>query len=109
MRVMAPSSELREFLTSRRGRLSPSDVGLRAGTGRRVTGLRREELAMLAGVSADYYARLEQGRARNVSESVLTAVADALQLDDLERRHLAELVRPAKAEPEKPVRARAAL
>ena len=67
---------------------------------------------MLAGVSADYYARLEQGRARNVSESVLTAVADALRLDDLERGHLAKLVRPPKvdgAESPKPVRARAAL
>ncbi len=65
---------------------------------------------MLAGVSADYYARLEQGRARNVSDSVLTAVADALRLDDLERRHLAELLRPTKTEgADGPVRARAAL
>ena len=76
-----------------------------------MSGLRREELAMLAGVSADYYARLEQGRARNVSDSVLTAVADALRLDDVERKHLTELVRPAKADGSvaAPVRARAAL
>ena len=109
MRTMAPSAELGEFLRSRRARLSPADVGLRASSGRRVTGLRREELATLAGVSVDYYARLEQGRARNVSESVLTAVADALRLDDLERRHLAELLRPTESDPEKPVRSRAAL
>jgi transcriptional regulator with XRE-family HTH domain len=108
---MGSSGELREFLTSRRARLSPTDVGLRPGTGRRVRGLRREELAMLAGVSADYYARLEQGRARNVSDSVLAAVADALRLDDVERRHLSELVRPAKAESrgDQPIRVRAAL
>jgi transcriptional regulator with XRE-family HTH domain len=109
---MAPSHELSEFLRSRRARLSPADVGLRGSAGRRVAGLRREELAMLAGVSADYYARLEQGRARNVSDSVLAAVADALRLDDVERRHLSRLVRPEKAvlaEGDKPVRARAAL
>ena len=68
--------ELSEFLKSRRARLAPADVGLAAArNGRRVTGLRREELAMLAGVSPDYYARLEQGRAANVSEQVLDAVA----------------------------------
>lgn len=109
---MSSSGDLREFLTSRRARLSPADVGLRPGPGRRVRGLRREELAMLAGVSADYYARLEQGRARNVSDSVLAAVAAALRLDDVERRHLTELVRPAKtmtAAGEGPVRPRAAL
>jgi transcriptional regulator with XRE-family HTH domain len=109
---MASSHELSEFLRSRRARLSPADVGLRGNAGRRVAGLRREELAMLAGVSADYYARLEQGRARNVSDSVLSAVADALRLDDVERRHLVQLVRPAtagRADGDKPVRARAAL
>src|ERR1700754_1667284 len=90
--------ELSEFLKSRRARLTPADVGLAAARiGRRVTGLRREELAMLAGVSPDYYARLEQGRAPNVSGQVLAAVAEALQLDDLERRHLTELVRRVKA------------
>ena len=64
--------ELSEFLKSRRARLAPADVGLPAArNGRRVTGLRREELAMLAGVSPDYYARLEQGRAANVSDRYL--------------------------------------
>jgi transcriptional regulator with XRE-family HTH domain len=116
MRAMTQTNELREFLRSRRARLAPADVGLatRAGTatsGRRVTGLRREELAMLAGVSPDYYARLEQGRARNVSEQVLTAVAEALQLDELERRHLIDLVRPVadNGVTTIPVRARAAV
>ena len=89
--------ELSEFLKSRRARLAPADVGLAAArNGRRVTGLRREELAMLAGVSPDYYARLEQGRAANVSDQVLDAVAAALRLDDLERRHLTALVKPAR-------------
>jgi len=87
--------ELSQFLKSRRARLTPADVGLTAArNGRRVSGLRREELAMLAGVSPDYYARLEQGRAVNVSDQVLEAVAEALRLDDLERRHLAPLVKP---------------
>lgn len=87
--------ELSQFLKSRRARLAPADVGLTAArNGRRVSGLRREELAMLAGVSPDYYARLEQGRAVNVSDQVLEAVAVALRLDELERRHLAALVKP---------------
>ena len=87
--------ELSEFLKSRRARLTPADVGLAAArNGRRVTGLRREELAMLAGVSPDYYARLEQGRAKNVSDQVLHALADALRLDELERAHLHNLARP---------------
>jgi transcriptional regulator with XRE-family HTH domain len=87
--------ELSQFLKSRRARLAPADVGLTvARNGRRVSGLRREELAMLAGVSPDYYARLEQGRAVNVSDQVLEAVAVALRLDELERRHLAALVKP---------------
>ncbi|MFC4533334.1 helix-turn-helix transcriptional regulator [Sphaerisporangium dianthi] len=92
---MPEQSELRHFLQSRRARLTPADVGLPWHDGRRVAGLRREELASLAGVSVDYYTRLEQGRARNVSDQVLTAVADALQLHDLERRHLFDLVRAA--------------
>ncbi len=89
-------TELGEFLRSRRARLTPPDVGLpwRAG-GRRVSGLRREEIALLAGVGVDYYTRLEQGRARNVSEQVLYAVADALRLDPIEREHLMDLVKPA--------------
>lgn len=109
--MSARQEELREFLRSRRARLSPSDVGLATnGSGRRVAGLRREELALVAGVSADYYARLEQGRATNVSEQVLVAVADALRLNDVERRHLSALVRGPDAAPtEQPPRVRPAL
>jgi transcriptional regulator with XRE-family HTH domain len=80
--------ELRRFLTDRRGRISPVDVGLAAGTRRRTPGLRREEVAILAGVSDTWYQWLEQGRATNVSEQVLDAVAKVLRLDDHERRHL---------------------
>ena len=103
--------ELSQFLKSRRARLAPADVGLTAArNGRRVSGLRREELAMLAGVSPDYYARLEQGRAVNVSDQVLEAVAVALRLDELERRHLAALVKPnADAEVNGSLRVRPAL
>ncbi|GGL07214.1 transcriptional regulator [Sphaerisporangium melleum] len=90
---MSQQSQLRSFLTSRRARLTPPEVGLPWRDGRRVAGLRREEIALLAGVSVDYYTRLEQGRAGNVSDQVLTAVADALRLDGLERRHLSDLVR----------------
>ncbi|MFI9813353.1 helix-turn-helix transcriptional regulator [Saccharothrix variisporea] len=88
-------SELSEFLRSRRGRLSPEQAGLATyGTRRRVPGLRREELAQLAGISADYYIRFEQGRLDNVSDQVLDAVARALRLDDTEHAHLRTLVRP---------------
>lgn len=88
---------IHEFLRARREGLSPADVGLPWQTeGRRVPGLRREEVARLAGVSVDYYTRLEQGRARNVSEQVLRAVADALRLEDLEREHLIRLAAPAR-------------
>ncbi|WP_351225643.1 helix-turn-helix transcriptional regulator [Streptomyces sp. NPDC002133] len=97
---MAKQSELREFLKSRRARLTPPDVGLPwHADGRRVAGLRREEIAVLAGVSADYYTRLEQGRARNVSDQVLDAVAAALKLDEVERRHLFDLVRTNTGRP----------
>jgi transcriptional regulator with XRE-family HTH domain len=94
---MNPNEELKEFLRSRRGRLHPDDVGLRSFPGRRrVTGLRREELAQLVGVSVDYYVRLEQGRTRNVSETVLSRVAEALRLDETERAHLFHLAKPTK-------------
>jgi transcriptional regulator with XRE-family HTH domain len=88
-------TSLGEFLRSRRARLQPADLGLpELGRRRRVPGLRREELAQLAGVSPDYYVRMEQGRAQNVSEAVLDAVASALRLDEDERRHLIDLARP---------------
>jgi transcriptional regulator with XRE-family HTH domain len=84
-----------QFLRARRERLQPEDVGLPDFGRRRVPGLRREELATLAGVSADYYVRLEQGRERHPSEQVLDALARALQLDDDATAHLHELARPA--------------
>jgi transcriptional regulator with XRE-family HTH domain len=88
--------EIREFLISRRAKITPEQAGLRTyGGSRRVPGLRREEVAMLAGVSADYYTRLERGNAGGVSESVLEALARALQLDDAERAHLFDLARAA--------------
>ena len=84
--------DLGEFLRTCRGRLRPADVGLPQPTSRRrVTGLRREELAQLAGVSADYYTRLEQGRNRTASPAVLDALAKALRLDDTGRAHLFDL------------------
>jgi transcriptional regulator with XRE-family HTH domain len=88
-------TELREFLTSRRARITPEQAGLPTyGTGpRRVPGLRREEVALLAGVSVDYYTRLERGNAGGVSDTVLEALARALQLDDAERAHLFDLAR----------------
>ena len=91
---MDHNAELREFLRSRRARLSVDDVEI-GGTGRtrRVPGLRREEVAQLAGVSVDYYSRLEQGRHLNVSDEVLDAVARALRLDATERSYLFQIAR----------------
>ncbi|MFD7645608.1 helix-turn-helix transcriptional regulator [Kitasatospora sp. NPDC059795] len=95
-------SELGEFLRLRRARIQPSDVGLpEFGRRRRVPGLRREEVAQLAGVSVDYYVRLEQGRGDGVSAEVLDAVARVLRLDLTERRHLHDLARPPR-EPARP-------
>lgn len=89
-------AEVRDFLTSRRARLTPDQAGLTLyGSNRRVTGLRREEVAMLADVSTDYYTRLERGNLSGVSESVLEAVAGALRLDESERVHLFDLARAA--------------
>jgi transcriptional regulator with XRE-family HTH domain len=85
------SSELGSFLKARRGHVQPSDVGLKAQSGRRVSGLRREEVAMLAAVSVDYYTRLEQGRERNPSPAVLNALAGALNLDADLRAHVFRL------------------
>ncbi len=92
---MTRKAELREFLRVRRGRLRPEDVGIQSTGQRRVPGLRREEIASLAGMSVDYYVRLEQGRDLTPSPSVLDALARALRLDDVEREHLYSLVRPA--------------
>ena len=94
MTDMDHRAEVREFLSTRRARLQPSDIGLPAvGNRRRVPGLRREEVAMLAGISADYYTRLERGNLSGVSDGVLEALATALRLDDAERSHLDDLAR----------------
>jgi transcriptional regulator with XRE-family HTH domain len=93
-------SEIRDFLTTRRARITPAQAGLQVyGGNRRVAGLRREEAAMLSGVSVDYYTRLERGNLSGVSESVLEALARALHLDDAEREHLYDLARQANAGP----------
>lgn len=95
---MDTKREIREFLTSRRAKVTPDQAGLPIyGGNRRVPGLRREEVALLAGVSVDYYTRLERGNASGVSESVLHALAGALQLDEAERAHLFDLARAAHA------------
>ena len=87
-------AEIREFLSSRRARLTPQQVGLPAyGGSRRVKGLCREEVAMLAGVSVDYYVRMERGNLSGASDSVLDALVSALHLDDAERDHLFALAR----------------
>jgi len=91
-------TEVRDFLTSRRARLAPDQVGLPAPGGtRRVAGLRRGEVALLAGVSVEYYTRLERGSLRGVSESVLESLSRALHLDEAERGHLFDLARAANA------------
>ena len=93
---MDARNEIREFLTSRRARITPQEAGLPVfGDNRRVLGLRREEAAMLAGVSVDYYTKMERGNLRGVSEGVLEALARGLQLDEAERAHLFDLARAA--------------
>jgi transcriptional regulator with XRE-family HTH domain len=95
---MDTRTEIREFLTSRRAKITPDQVGLPIyGDNRRVPGLRREEVAMLAGVSVDYYTRLERGNTNGVSDTVLDALARALQLDAAERSHLFDLARAAQS------------
>jgi transcriptional regulator with XRE-family HTH domain len=90
-------AQVREFLVSRRERISPAAAGLPAyGNNRRVKGLRREEVALLAGVSIDYYVRMERGNLGGASDAVLDGVASALQLDDAERAHLFDLARAAQ-------------
>lgn len=88
--------DLGDFLRSRRARIQPEEVGLPSHGRRRVPGLRREEVAQLAGVSVDYYIRLEQGRGPSVSDTVLDAVARVLRLDDTERAYLHAVARPRK-------------
>jgi transcriptional regulator with XRE-family HTH domain len=89
------TNDIAEFLTSRRARVTPEQAGLPTWGPRRVKGLRREEVASLAGVSVEYYKRLERGNANGVSDAVLEALARALQLDDAERAHLFDLARAA--------------
>ncbi|MCW2977491.1 MAG: transcriptional regulator, family [Actinomycetia bacterium] len=100
-------TEVREFLTSRRARITPEQVGLVSYGSRRVPGLRREEVAVLAGVSVPYYTRLERGDMKGVSQSVLEALARALELDDAERSHLFDLARAAQPTGARPPRRRA--
>ena len=94
-------NDIRDFLVSRRARLTPQQAGLPDfGGRRRVPGLRREEVAILAGMSTEYYVRLERGNAAGFSESVLDGVSRALQLDDAERAHLYDLIRSANPGPQ---------
>ncbi|KQY60580.1 XRE family transcriptional regulator [Aeromicrobium sp. Root495] len=93
-------ADIKEFLATRRARLSPREVGLpEGGARRRVPGLRREEVAVLAGVSTEWYTRLEKGHIKGVSEDVLDAVARALRLDEAERTYLFDLARVARTKP----------
>ncbi len=101
---MDTKNEIREFLTSRRGRVTPEQAGLPSYGARRVPGLRREEVAVLAGVSVPYYTRLERGDMNGVSEGVLEGLARALALDDAERAHLLDLARAAHLMPARPRR-----
>ena len=93
---METKKEIQEFLTSRRAAITPEQAGLPTYGARRVPGLRREEVAVLAGVSVPYYTRLERGDMSGVSEGVLEALAGALRLDDAERAHLSDLARAAQ-------------
>ena len=94
-------AQVREFLISRRERISPARAGLPAygESNRRVKGLRREEVALLAGVSIDYYVRMERGNLAGASDAVLDGIASALQLDEAERAHLFDLARAAQPAP----------
>ena len=104
---MDSRSDLREFLMTRRARLTPEQAGLPDfGGRRRVDGLRREEVALIAGISVEYYTRLERGNATGMSESVLDGVSRALQLDEAEHAHLHNLAR-ASSTASKPVSGRA--
>ena len=96
MEQSTPVGELGTFLRARRADLTPEDVGIASYGSRRVPGLRREELAQLAGVSATYYTRLEQGQSTNASEAVIDSLARALKLNNDERAHLHDLARPVR-------------
>src|SRR6201996_984668 len=97
---MDNGNEMRDFLASRRGRIIPEQAGLPAyGGHRRVAGLRREEVALLAGVSIDYYVRMERGHLAGASDAVLEGIARALQLDEAERDHLFDLARASEPRP----------
>jgi transcriptional regulator with XRE-family HTH domain len=89
-------TEVRDFLTSRRAKITPGEAGLTSYGARQVPGLRREEVATLAGVSVDYYNRMERGSLAGVSKGVLEAVTGALRLDEAERAHLFDLARASK-------------
>jgi transcriptional regulator with XRE-family HTH domain len=99
-------NRLGQYLAARRALVTPDQVGLPAGPHRRVPGLRREEVALLAGISADYYLRLERGRDRNPSPQVLDAIARVLELEDVERSYLGDLTaqRPRRRRPQRPER-----
>ncbi len=104
---MGDAAGLGAFLKARRAALDPADLGLPPGvTHRRVKGLRREELAQLAGISVDYYTRLEQGRAKNVSDAILDALARALRLDPGQESYLHNLAAPNRREKPAPQRVR---
>lgn len=104
---MDPRTEIRDFLTSRRGRITPQQAGLPEGGGtRRVPGLRRSELATLAGISVEYLTQLERGNLAGASEAVLEALARSLQLDEAERTHLFDLARAASGSRRTAVRRR---
>ncbi|MGW7548637.1 helix-turn-helix transcriptional regulator [Streptomyces sp. NPDC054770] len=98
--------ELGDFLRSRRARIQPEEVGLPSHGRRRVPGLRREEVAQLAGVSVDYYIRLEQGRGPSVSDAVLDAIARVLRLDETEHAYLLTVARPRRKGTGRPARPR---
>ncbi len=103
MSTSSAARELGTFLRSRRERTRPEDLGLEPGPRRRVDGLRREEVAALAGLSTDYYQRLEQGRGAKPSDALLDSISDALRLDAAEHRHLMTLARAVR-QPETPKR-----
>lgn len=102
---MSTAANIRDFLMTRRSRLTPAEAGLPDfGGGRRVPGLRREEVALLAGMSVEYYVRLERGNASGISDAILERISRALQLDDAELAHLYDLVRAANQGSRTPAR-----